>query len=87
MLGKVMSCIDEGGKEIHDGLKAASMMGVETGDKMIEFGRQKQSEVQGRLEDISKKRTLFTTSFLKRVAVKKKTKNFKSMYKLTMLLS
>ena len=53
-LGKAMSCIDEGGKKIHDRLKAGKMMEVEAGNKLIEFGMQKQSEVQGRLEDISR---------------------------------
>ena len=79
-----MSYIDEGGKKIHDGLKAGNMMEVKAGNKLTEFGRQKQSESQGRLEDISKI-TLFKTSFLKRVAVKNK--KFKSMCKFTMLLS
>ena len=34
------------------------MMEVETGNKLVEFGRQKQSVAQGRLEDISKKKDL-----------------------------
>ena len=56
-MGKTVFCIDEGGKKIHDGLKAGNMMEVEAGNKLIEFGRQKQPEVQGRLEDISKETT------------------------------
>ena len=46
-MGKVMSYIDEGGRKIHDGLKAGSVMEAEAGNKLIEFGRQKQSEAQG----------------------------------------
>ena len=48
-----MSYIDEGGKKIHDGLKAGNMVEVEAGNKLKEFGWQKESEAQGRLEDIS----------------------------------
>ena len=71
-MGKAMSYIDEGGKKMHDGLKAGNMMEVEAGNKLIEFGRQKQSEAWGgRLEDISKERTLFKTSLLKGLPVKK----------------
>ena len=68
-MGKAMSCIDKGGKRIHDGLKAGNMMGVEAGNKLMEFGRQKQSEAQGRLEDICKEKDLGQMSFLKRMAV------------------
>ena len=67
-----MSYIGEGGKKIHDGLKACNMMEVNAGNKLIEFGRQKQSEAQGRVEDISKEKDLVQNSFLKRVVVKKK---------------
>ena len=49
-------------------------MEVEAGNRLIDFGRQKQSEAQGRLEEISKERTLFKTSFLKRMVVKKQNK-------------
>ena len=63
--------------------KAGNMIEVETGNKLIASGRQKQSEAQGRLEDISKERIVLKTSFLKRVAVKKNKNMFKSMYKLT----
>ena len=42
-MGKAISNIDEGGKKICDGLKAGNMMEVEAGNKLIEFGRQKQS--------------------------------------------
>ena len=38
-MGKAMSCIDEGRKKTHDGLKAGHIMEVETGIKLIEFGR------------------------------------------------
>ena len=64
---KTMSYIDEGQKKIHDGLIAGNKMEVETGNKLIEFGRQKKFEAQGRLEDIYK---MFKTSFLKRVPIK-----------------
>ena len=54
-MGKTVSYIDEVGKKIYDGLKAGNTMEVEAENKWIKFGRQKQSEAQGRLEDISKK--------------------------------
>ena len=41
-------------EKIHDGLKAGNMMEVGEGNKLIEFGRQKQSE----LEDILKEKDL-----------------------------
>ena len=44
LMKKAVSYIDEGGKKIHDGLKAGNMMEVEALNKLIEFGRQKQSE-------------------------------------------
>ena len=49
---KAVSYMDEGGKKILDGFKAGNMMKGEAGNKLIEFGRKKQSEAQGRLEDI-----------------------------------
>ena len=57
-MGKAMSCMDEDWKKIHGGLKADNIMEVEAGNKLIEFGRQKQSEAQGRVEDISKEKDL-----------------------------
>ena len=33
---KAMSCIDQGAKKIHDGLKAGNVMEVEAGNKLIE---------------------------------------------------
>ena len=87
-MGQAMPYIDEGGKKIHDGLKAGNIMEVETGNKLIEFGRQKQSEAQGRgrLEDIFKEKDLVQNQLSKKSG-SKKTKSFKSMYKLTVLLS
>ena len=57
-IGKAMSYIDKGRKKIHDGLNAGNLMVVEAGNKLIEFGRHKQSEAQGRLHDISKVKDL-----------------------------
>ena len=74
VMGKAMSYIDEGGKEMHDGLKAGNMMEIEAGSKLIEFGRQKQSEAQGRLEDISKDKDLIQNQLSKK-SVSKKQKN------------
>ena len=37
-MGKAMSCMDEGGKKMHDGLKAGNMVEAEAGNKLIEFG-------------------------------------------------
>ena len=34
-----MAYFDNGGKKIHDGLKAGSIMEVEAGNRLIEFGR------------------------------------------------
>ena len=82
-----MSCIDEGGKKIHEGLKAGNMMEFEAGNRLIEYGRQKQSEAQGRLEDISKEKDLVQNQLSKKTGSKKKQKVFKSTYKLTVLLS
>ena len=66
-----MSYIDEGGKKIQHGLKAGIMMEVEAGNKVIEFGRQKQSEAQGRLEDISKEKDLVQKELSKKSGSKK----------------
>ena len=60
-------------------------MEVEAGNILIAFGRQKQSEHKGDWRIYLKKRAMFKTSFLKRVAVNKK--KFKSVYKLPVLLS
>ena len=46
-------------------------MEVEVGNKLIEFGRQKQSEVQGRLEDISKEKDLVQNQLSKKSVSKK----------------
>ena len=85
-MGEAMSYIDESGKKIHDGLKAGNMMEDEAGNKVIEVGRKKQSEAQGTLEDISKEKDLVQNQFFKKSG-SKKNKKFKSMYKLTILLS
>ena len=53
--------------------KQVNMMEVEAGKKLIEFGRQRKSEAQGTLEESKRNGS--------------KNKMFKSMYKLTMLLS
>ena len=50
-------------------------MEVETGNKLIEFGKQKQSEAQGRLEGISKEKDLVQNQLSKKSVSKKKTKN------------
>ena len=34
-MGKAMSCINEDGKKIQDGVKAGNMMEVEAGNKMM----------------------------------------------------
>ena len=39
-------------EKMHDGLKAGNIIEVEAGNKLIKFGRQKQSKAQGRLDDI-----------------------------------
>ena len=77
-MGKAMSYIDEGRKKIHDGLKAGSITEVEKGNKLTDFGRQKQSEAQGSLEDISKEKGLVQNQLSTKSGSKKKT--FKSMY-------
>ena len=41
---EAMGYIDEGGQKISGGLKVNDMMKVETGQKLIEFGREKQTE-------------------------------------------
>ena len=69
-----MPYIDEGGEKMHDGLKEDNMVEVEAGNKLIEFGRQKQSEVQGRLEDISKEKDLVKNELPKKTGSKKKQK-------------
>ena len=66
-----MFYIDEGGKKIRDGLKAGNIMEVEGGNKLIEFGRQIQSEAQGRLEDISKEKDLVQNQISKKSGSKK----------------
>ena len=57
-MDKAVSYIDEDGRKIPDGLKAGNMMEVEAGNKIIEFWRWKQSEAQGRLEDICPEKDL-----------------------------
>ena len=76
--GKAMSCIDEGGKKIHEGLKAGNMMEVEVGNKLIEFVRQRQSAAQERLEDISKGKDLVQNELSKKSGSKKKFKSITS---------
>ena len=66
-----MFYINEGGKKIHGGLKAGNMMEVEAGNKLKEFGRQKQSETQGRLDDISKEKDLVHNQLSKKSSSKK----------------
>ena len=85
-MGKEMSYIDEGGKKIHDVLKVGNMIEIEAGNKLMEFGRQKQSKAQGRPEDICKEKGLVQSQLSKKNS-SKKTKCFKSMYKLSMLFS
>ena len=61
-------------------------MEVVAGNKLIEFGRQKQSEAQGKLEDMSKEKDLVQKQLSKKSG-SKRNKKIKSIYKLTMLLS
>ena len=49
-------------------------MEVEAGNKLIEFGRQKQSKAQGRIEDISKEKDL-VQNWLSKKSGSKKTKS------------
>ena len=44
VMDRVMGYIDEGGQKINEGLKVNDMMKVEAGQKLIEFGREKQIE-------------------------------------------
>ena len=46
-------------------------MEVEAGNKLIEFQRQKQSEAQGSLEDISKEKDLVQNQLSKKSGCKK----------------
>ena len=69
-----MSYIDEDRKKIHDGLKAGNMVEGKVGNKLIEFGRQKQSEAQGRLEDTCKEKDLVQNQLSKKNGNKKKQK-------------
>ena len=61
-----MSYIYEGRKKIYDGHKAGNMKEVEAGNRLIEFGRQKQSEAQGSLEDIPKENDLIQNQLSKK---------------------
>ena len=67
-MGKAVSYTDEGGLKIHDGIKAGNVMEVEAGNKLIEFGRQKQSEAQGRL---SKEKDIVQNQLSKKSGSKK----------------
>ena len=49
-MDRAMGYIDEGGKKISEGLKSHNMMEVEVGQKLIEFGREKQMEAKKRLK-------------------------------------
>ena len=53
---EAMSYIDEGGQKISEGLKVNDMMKVEAGQKLIEFGREKQTEANKQLDEMSKER-------------------------------
>ena len=53
---RAIGYIDEGEQKISEGLKVNDMMKVEAGQKLIEFGRQKQTEANKRLDEISHKR-------------------------------
>ena len=43
-MDRAMGYIDEGRQKINEGLKVNDMMKVEAGQKLIEFGREKQIE-------------------------------------------
>ena len=51
-----MGYIDEGRQKINEGLKVSDMMKVEAGQKLIEFGREKQIEGNKRLDEILEER-------------------------------
>ena len=55
-MGRAMGYIDEGRQKINVGLKVNDMMKVEAGQKLIEFGREKQIEANKRLDEISEER-------------------------------
>ena len=55
-MDRAMGCIDEGGKKISEGLKSHNMMEVEAGQKLIEFGREKQMDAKKRLNETSEER-------------------------------
>ena len=55
-MDRAMGYIDEGGKKISEGLKSHNMMEVEAGQKLIEFGREKQMDAKKRLNETSEER-------------------------------
>ena len=55
-MDKAMDYIDERGKNISDGLKSHNIIEVEAGEKLIEFGREKQMEAKKKLNETSEER-------------------------------
>ena len=59
-----MSYVKEGGQKINNGLKVNDMMEVQAGNKLIEFGRQQQSEANKKYLRFQMKETKLRVSYL-----------------------
>ena len=68
---KAMSYVEEGEQKINNGLKVNDMMEVQAGNKLIEFGRQQQSEANKKLSEISDERDKIESQLFKISKAKK----------------
>ena len=55
-MDRAMGYIGEGRQKINEGLKINDLMKVDAGQKLIEFGREKQMEANKQLGEISEER-------------------------------
>ena len=83
-MDRVMGYIDEGRQKINEGLKVNDMMKVEAGQKLIEFGREKQIEANKRLDEILEERDRIEAELFRLQDSKKlKKNNSDAFYSLT----
>ena len=63
-MDRAMGYIDEGRQKVNEGLKVNDMI-LEAGQKLIEFGREKQIEANKRLDEISEERDRIETELFR----------------------
>ena len=68
---RAIRCVKEGGEKIKNALKVQDMMEVEAGYKLVEFGKEKQTEAIDKMSDIMNERNKVEKELFKLTGAKK----------------